>query len=237
MALPKIEYPIHEVKLMSIDTPVRFRPYIVKEQKLLMMALESDSIDDVIKAMKQVITNCVVDPIDVDALPYVDIELFFLNLRARSVGEKIDVVFKCNNVVDEKPCNMVIDFDVDLLTEVKVENANESKHIAITDTIGVLMKYPTIEQLKILSSDENLTNKMIVDCIDKIYSEDEVYDSKTATRQELEDWVDGLPSVYYDKLDKFLVNVPVIRYEKKHVCPKCKYEHTMKLEGLNDFFT
>lgn len=237
MQLPKIEYPVYEVKLSSIDAPVRFRPFVVKEQKLMMMALESDSIDDVVKTLKQVITNCALDPVDVDTLPYVDIEMFYLHLRARSVSEKIDVFFKCNNLVEEKPCNMVINFDVDLLSEVEVVNNTESNRIMFTDTVGVVMRYPTIEQIKILNSEENVTNRMIIDCLDKIIGEDEIYSAKEASYEELEEWVEKLPAADYDKLDKFLLNAPVIQYKKNHTCPKCGHIHEMKLEGLNDFFT
>lgn len=237
MKLPAIEYPIHEVKLTSYDNPIRFRPFLVKEQKLMMMALESDNIDDVIKTLKQVISNCVIDPIDVDNLPYVDIEIFYLNLRARSVGEKIDVFFKCNTVVEDKPCNMVINFDVDLLTEVNVANISESKKIMFTDKVGVMMRYPTIEQIRILNSEENVTDNLIIECLDRIFGEDEIFNAKDATREELEEWIGKLPSPDYDKLDEFLKKLPKIQYVKQHVCPKCKTVHTMKLEGLNDFFT
>jgi len=185
MALPKIEYPIHTVQLLSIKDPVRFRPFVVKEQKLLMMALESGDINTIIDTIKQVINNCLVDEINVDKLPLVDIEFFFLNLRARSVSENVDVFFKCKNVIDEKECGMIVDASVDIINQVNIVNSPGSNKIMITDKVGVLMRYPTLEQVKLIG-DENLTaqEKLVLDCIDKIFDEENVIDSSETSKEE-----------------------------------------------------
>lgn len=131
MKLPRIDYPIHEVKLLSQKEPVKFRPFLVKEQKLMMMAVETDEIATTISTVKQIINNCLIDEIDVDFLPLVDIEILFLNLRARSMGEVTQVYFKCKNKIDTmkkfglesvdlekdgEECGMVIEVPVNLLT-------------------------------------------------------------------------------------------------------------------------
>ena len=104
MSLPKIQYPIYEAKIPSREKPIKFRPFLVKEQKLLMMAVESKSMDTIVDSIKQIINNCALEDLDVDSLSMVDVELFFLNLRGRSVGETIDVFFMCKNLVEDQEC-------------------------------------------------------------------------------------------------------------------------------------
>lgn len=237
MALPKIEYPIYELKLFSKNKPVKFRPFLVKEQKLLMMAVESKNLETVVDTLKQIINNCAMEEIDVENLPMIDVELFFLNLRARSVGEVIDVFFKCKNLVEEKECGMVIEVPVDLLKDVQVVNKVDTTKIMFSEDVGVLMRYPTLNQIKILDEEENIGSRMIIECIDKIFDEDEIYDAKDATEEELLEFVEGLSATDYAKLESFLQKVPTVQYTNRHVCPKCSFTHNVKLEGLNDFFT
>lgn len=237
MKLPKIEHPTYEVKLTSREEPVRFRPFLVKEQKLLLMAVESEDSNDIVSSMKQIIQNCALDELDVDSLPYVDIELFFLHLRARSVGEKIEAFFKCNNEVQEgEQCNMIINFEVDLLKEVEVANLGAPTQFEFSKGVGVKMKYPTLEHLKALEVEGDVSDIMIVECLDVVYNEDEAYTASEATKEELLEWVNDLAQVHYDKLAKFIQEVPTILYKKEHACPKCGYVHEMRLEGLDSFF-
>jgi hypothetical protein len=237
MSLPKIQYPIYEAKILSREKPIKFRPFLVKEQKLLMMAVESKSMDTVVDSIKQIINNCALEELDVDSLSMVDVELFFLNLRGRSVGETIDVFFKCKNLVEDQECGMVIDVNVDILKDVTVKNVGISNKIMFTDKIGVMMKYPTLEFLKIVESEENVSNKMIAMCIDKIFDDDEVYDPKDATPEEVDEFLTNIKEDVYEKLQNFIKNAPTIHYSNQHICTKCGFEHTVKLEGLNDFFT
>lgn len=237
MSLPKIQYPIYEAKIPSREKPIKFRPFLVKEQKLLMMAVESKSMDTIVDSIKQIINNCALEDLDVDSLSMVDVELFFLNLRGRSVGETIDVFFKCKNLVEDQECGMVIDVSVDILKDVTVKNDGISNKIMFDDKIGVMMKYPTLEFLKIAESEENLSNKMIAMCIDKIFDDEEVYDPKDATPEEVDEFLTNIKEDVYEKLQNFIRNAPTIHYINQHTCSKCGFEHTVKLEGLNDFFT
>lgn len=237
MSLPKIDYPIYELKLLSVDNPVKFRPFLVKEQKLLMMAFESNETKTVIQTIKQVMRNCCLDNIDIDNLPLVDIELFYLNLRARSVSEIIDILFKCKNLVEEKECGMVIEISVDLLKDVGIENKNDSNKIMLSDNIGILMKYPTIDLITALESDDNISEKVLMQCIGKIFDEDEIYDPKTANENEIIEFLENLSAAHYNRLVDFVKNIPTLSYKKSIPCPKCKHVHEVKLEGLDDFFS
>lgn len=237
MPLPKVEYPIHEVKLFSQNKPVKFRPFLVKEQKILMMAVESANIENVIDAVKQIINNCIIEEIDVDNLPLVDIELFFLNLRSRSMGEVVEVFFKCRNMIDgETECGMVINVGVNLIEEVQVINNTESNKIMFNNSVGVIMRYPTYEQIMRFQDSDNLRDRIIIGCMDQIFNEEEVYSVDEASEEEMQEFLEGLSSTDYEKLVKFVENCPKIQYKKTHNCPKCNFEHTMLLEGINDFF-
>jgi hypothetical protein len=237
MALPKIEYPTYTIQLQSVKDPVRFRPFLVKEQKLLMMAVESTNPETIVHALVQIINNCVLDEIDVTKLPLVDLEFFFLNLRARSVGENVDIYFKCKNIVEEKECDMVIDMSVDLLNEVQIINLAAAKKIMFNNKVGVLMRYPSINQLKIEDEDPVQAQvKLMVDCIDKIFDEESVIDADESSEEELIEFVNNLSSNDYDKLLSFTKTTPTVQYSKQHNCPRCGFEHNMVLEGLNDFF-
>lgn len=237
MALPKIDYPVYTVQLLSRKEPVRYRPFLVKEQKLLMMALESDDFDAIVETIVQIINNCSLDDIDAEKLPLVDLEFFFLNLRGKSVNENLDIFFKCKHIVDDKECGMVIDTTVDILKEVKIVNGAESNKIMFTDKVGVLMRYPTIKQVKLISDDE-LTEKekLIIDCVDKIFDEENVINASDISKQELIEFIENLSNSDYEKIEEFIRAAPTIQYIGYHDCPKCKYSHKITLEGLNDFF-
>lgn len=238
MALPKIEHPIFEISELTLrKKPIKFRPFLVKEQKLLMMAAESNVLDDVIQALKQIISNCCLEDIDVENLSLPDLELIFLHLRAKSVSEKIDVLFKCNNVVDGKKCNMVIDVSIDLINEVKLEGKQESNIIWLNDTIAIKMKNPTIEMVRLIDDQEtNRSDYIIANCIDQIIEGEEVHNVSSIPENEVVEFVAEIQTKDYEKMWNYVKNAPTIKYEQMHTCPKCSYEHKIKLEGISDFF-
>jgi len=244
MKLPTIETPIYEVKLFSREEPVKFRPFLVKEQKLLLLATEQRDREEAVKATKQIISNCLLDKsIDVDTLPSVDIEILFLNFRARSMGENVDVFYKCKNLIGEeekKECGMIVDFNVNLL-EVPVANKEYESKIMISDNVGVKMKLPTFEIMQkinesLQNSYENSEFKSIALCIDFIFDNETVYYAKDATEEELIDFIMQLPPDKFDLIAKYFNNIPTVRKELDKDCPKCGYKHNFVLEGLNDFF-
>jgi len=239
--LPKIDQPTFKINLLSRKDPVIYRPFTVKEHKLLLMASESNEINDIVAAIKQIINNCCLDDIDVDELPVIDLEIFFITLRARSIGEIVDMKYKCKNKVDEKECGKHFLIKLNLLQDVQIEKSEMEQRIALTDTIGMVLKYPTTSIL------QNIMNKskehgdmldisLIAGCIDYIYDEEELYYAKDASEEELMKFVGDLSTEQYSKIEEFLRNAPNIYAEKQHICKHCGYEHNMRLEGIADFF-
>lgn len=255
MSLPKIDHPVYEITLSCSPKPIKYRPFLVKEQKLLMMASSSKDTKSLIETIKQLIRNCCIDEIDVDNLPIHDMEKLFLELRARSIGENVDVYFKCNATTpndqtdadatasEEVPCGMIINVKIDLLKDVKVkENSNFSNTIMVNQNIGVKLKHPTIDHMEIFekieeADDPNLIDDLIASCIDVIFDNEQVYRAKDATKEELQEFINCLSADAYSKLENYIANSPTIQYVNSHSCPKCGSQHTINLEGIADFFT
>lgn len=247
MTLPVIEHPVYEVNLTSRGI-TKFRPFIVKEQKILMMAVEGKELASTVKAIKQIIASCVVDKIDVDALPMVDLELLFINLRARSMGEIMEVYYECQNMVESeddkgkkinKPCKMVVETGVNLLNIKAESDAHQSNKIALSADVGVQMHYPSFDLLGLLAhAPNNMEAEFIVvaGCIDLIYDNDNVYKASDVKPEELQSFVMNLPTEKYELMKAFILKAPKVKEVVKQTCPKCQYEHTFTLEGLNDFF-
>lgn len=243
MALPKLDVPIYEVKLISTGKPIRFRPFLVKEQKLFLMSSESEDPSEIIKTIRQVLKNCVLDEIDVDNLPTFDLEYLFMNLRARSVEEVVELQYKCNNnVKDEegkdKKCNGIVNFKLNLLEVEPKKDPNHTNKIQITENLGICFKYPTFEMMQKydkLNENEVMLN-ILVDCIDYIFDKENIYYSKDSTREELEEFVDNLQQKDVEKFEKFFSTLPEIRKEVHFKCPKCSYEEDITIKGMQNFF-
>jgi hypothetical protein len=236
MSFPIIEHPVHSVDL-SIGT-VKFRPFLVKEQKLLMMAHDSTDVNNIVDNIKAVVNNCVVSSqFDIDRLPLVDLTQLFINIRARSIGEKLKLLFKCQNEVEGKACGMLIDSEVNLL-ELKPIGGGLPNKIMITDDIGVLMHYPTFSLLSQLVKAPTMETEFVVvaGCIDTVFDSNGVHKTSEASPEEVQKFVDGLPEIAYNKLKAFVESAPTIKAELKETCVKCNYTHDIKLEGLTDFF-
>lgn len=240
MALPKINHPIHEVYLKSLDKKIKFRPFLVKEEKILLVAKESDDINDVKNAIKQIIRNCCVDDINVDELPLFDVEMFFVNLRAKSIGENAKIIFTCQNKPEgaENSCGHETEYSVDLNKIEYIVPDGHKKVIQITDKIGVVLKYPTIAIANLDISDAyEATLAVFRDNIDYIYDEDSVYPSKELNKQELEEFIEELTSAQLEEVRRFFVTSPTVSLKDKLVCTKCKFEHDIVVENMYSFFT
>jgi len=210
--LPKIDVPVYTIKLLSSGKTLQYRPFTVKEEKLFLMANESEEMDTIIDTIKQVINNCVIDECDVNDLPMFDIEHLFLNIRARSIGESVNLRYNCNNTVskegeEDKKCNNIVSIDLNIL-EVKPEK--EEGHInkiEITDSLGLVMSYPSINILKEFNM-ENQSDSimdMTVSCIDYIYDKDSIYYAKDTPKQELVDFLESMQSKDLEKIRNFLI--------------------------------
>lgn len=243
MALPKIDVPIYEMKLISNGKTVRFRPFTVKEEKLFLMANEANELDFIIKTIKQVINNCVVDDIVVDDLPVFDIENIFLNLRAKSIGEEVSLKYRCNNDVvgedgQEHKCGNLVQMDLNL-TDIKLPHVEKDVgKIMITSNLGLMMKYPTFEMVQKYQGGENTETlmHMIVSCIDYIFDEEQIYYSKDTSEKELIDFIENLQTKDLEKIKSFFDNMPKISKDIEFKCNKCGYTENISLQGVQSFF-
>jgi len=251
MPLPKIDLPIFELKLVSRTNPIKFRPFLVKEEKLLLMALQTEEEQTILNTVKQVINNCLVDEIDIDHIPIFDIEYLFLNIRARSVGEIAENAFVCRNVVsleldennEEIPieCKHVMHVKVNLL-EIQPPVNDLATKIYFTKDVGIQLKFPTLETFRsirglILSEDSEQIYNLIFDCTEYVFDKENVYYSKESSIEEFTQFLESLTQEQFDKILEFFNKLPTLRKEITHKCEKCSFEHELVLEGLNDFFT
>ena len=241
--LPKIDVPIYTVNLVSTGKPIRFRPFLVKEQKLFLMASESEDGKEIISVIRQVLKNCVLDEIDIDNLPTFDLEYLFMNLRARSVEEIVNLRYKCNNMIknengEEHKCNGVVEFDLNLIEVEPTKNPNHVNKIKITENLGIAFKYPTFEMVqKYESMNENeVMIRILIDCIDYIYDKDQIYYAKDTPKEELEEFIDSLQQKDLEKFKEFFDTMPEVKKDVHFKCPKCEYEEDITIKGMQNFF-
>ncbi|MFY7937530.1 MAG: hypothetical protein ACOVOQ_09135 [Flavobacterium sp.] len=237
--LPKVDVPIYDLKLLSVDKKIRFRPFTVKEEKLFLMASESQDAESVLNTIKQVVNNCILSDINVDSLPVFDLEYLFLNLRARSISELVTLKYKCNNTVEEdKKCGNIVQFDLNLLDIKPTKENDHTNKIEINDKLGIVMKYPSFEMIEKYkdAKDASVIVNLIIDCIDYIYDAENMYYAKDTLRQELEEFIDSLQSKELEKLKLFFESMPKIKKKLQFKCNKCNHEEDIDVEGIQSFF-
>lgn len=239
--LPKIDTPVYETKLISSGKKVKFRPFLVKEQKLLLMAFESNDTKETINIVKQILNNCLISKVDIEELPSFDIENLFLQLRARSVGETISLKYNCNNIVaEDKKCNGVVQFDLNLLELEPTKDAKHSNKIEITNKLGIVMKYPNFNTINgddaTKDNEVEKTIELITKCVDYIYDNEQLYYAKDTTKEELVEFIENLQQDDLEKIQNFFSTMPKIKKELNFKCPKCNYEEKINVEGLQNFF-
>jgi hypothetical protein len=239
MAIPKIDLPTYKVRLESLGKDIVFRPFVVKEEKILLMALESLDYDTSIEAIKQIIRNCVLDEIDVDKLPLFEIEFLFLNLRARSIGEVVSLEYICENVSEEnKVCKTKMKMEVDLL-KVALDHKPVDNMIQLTNDVGIKIMYPTMSMSRSLIDKFNSKDapiEILKECTEYLYDDSQVYKLSEMQEGEFEEFVNNLTTEQFKKIKKFFSDMPVLRHKSVLVCGKCGKNHTIRLEGLLDFF-
>lgn len=235
MPLPKIEYPITEIEVPSMKKKFKFRPMLVKEEKILLMAKVSEEDTDIFNAVRQVVNNCCIDPSwDIDKISIFDLEYLFLKLRSISIGNTTEVSFRDNED------NNVYDFTIDLdQIEVKFPE-NVDKTIKINELAGFTLRYPPAtlyadkEFLKLEAN--QIFDKLVIECIDKIFDGEQIYESSLYQKKELEEFIEGLPMKSYDKIREFFNNVPSMKHEITYNNSNGT-ERKIVLRNLNDFFT
>jgi hypothetical protein len=240
MALPKIDTPIYDLELPLSKKEIRFRPFLVKEQKNLMMAMESDDKETIERNIRQVLTNCTItEGINIDKLPVIDIEFYFINLRARSVGEIVENKYVCTNEVNDVECGNKMESKINLL-DIKVDfDLNAKDVININEQISIKLKYPEfslVEKLKKKDSAVDIAFEVILESIVHIFDGEQYYYASETPREELLAFIESFSQEQFSKLEEFFNNLPKMNSKIDLKCSKCGFDHTISMEGLESFF-
>lgn len=233
MALPKIQQPLFELTVPSTGKQIQFRPFVVREEKLLLIAQQSEDDKDVIRAIKQIINNCVVTDIDVDTLATFDLEYIFLKIRAKSVNNVVKLSYRDNE--DDN----LYEFELNL-DEVEITQSRKAdKKIKISDDVGIVMRYPQAsitEEMGDFDNEVDLMMFFVKKCIETIYDDENVYPASEATDKELEEFIDSLDVTTFDKIKEFFESMPKL-YHKFEYTNELGNSRTIELTTLRDFFT
>jgi hypothetical protein len=247
MSIPTIVTPTYEIKLHSISRPVKYRPYLVKEEKILLMAQEGKDETEIDRAVKQIVQNCTFDAINADTLPTFDLEFLFLNLRAKSVNNLVELRYECKN----KPVSLPLDTTVDgLCHNIEVIKINlddiklvvpkgHTKKVMLTDIFGCVMRYPTSKYINVFDNTNPEVDSvaLIANCIESIFeTTGEVHEAKDSTPEELRTFVESLPVVQANKFRVFFDTMPRLEHTFQFKCTKCDYTEDITLSGIMDFF-
>ena len=237
MTLPSVETPRYELTLPSTDKVIQFRPFLVKEEKVLLVAMESNNNTEIINATKEILNACTYEKLDIEKLPIFDIEYIFLQIRAKSVGEIAKFKMLCP---DDK--STYVDVEVDL-TKVNVQvDDTHTNNIVIDENrkLGVVFNYPTLEMTKagfdIDETDINTLFDIMTTSIDHIYEGEKVYPAKDSTKEELKTFLESLPQKTFEKIKTFFETMPQLRHNIEVENPKTKVKSTIDLKGIRDFF-
>ena len=240
MTLPKIDVPVYDITLPSNGKTIKIRPFVVKEEKLLLMAIESGDNENIIKTTKQVINNCIVSgDLDLEKMPFFDVDYLFIALRAKSIGENIETSYVCNNLVDGIKCGGTFDAVIDISNCVIEKKDDITMDISLSSKLSMKMKYPSYSIMKMISGSENNFQKkirVISSCIERITNGDQTYSSKDFSKEELVDFIDGLTREQFVKLEEFVDNLPSFVIETNGTCPKCGFKHEIKYKDFTRFF-
>ena len=238
MPLPTISTPTYELTLPSSNRKIKYRPFLVKEEKILILAMESQDTKQIARSVKDVISKCILTKgIKVEKLSTFDIEYLFLNIRGKSVGEKIEVMVTCP---DDGKTQVPMSIDID---SIKIQrDKNHSTDIVLDDTYTLRMKYPSLNEFiknnfgAVENMGVNDTFDLIASCIDQVYSEEESWTSDECTKKELSDFVESLNSSQFKLVENFFVTMPKLSHTIKVTNPNTKVESDVKIEGLQSFF-
>lgn len=231
MALPKLASAKYELTLPSNGEKVEFRPFLVKEEKLLLMAQSAGGEKEQIGAIKDIINNCTFGKVDANTLPFFDLEYVFLQLRAKSVGEKTKISVTCP---DDKKTKVQVEIN---LADIKcVTNVEHNNKIELGDGIGIMMKYPMIDIMAAQSDKPEAAFEIIKNCVDSIYDAENVTDRKDMDEKELNEFIESMTHEQFEKMNNFFTTMPRVKEEVKVKNPNTGVESTVVLEGMASFF-
>jgi hypothetical protein len=240
MALPKLDVPTYEIELPVSKKKIKYRPFLVKEQKNLLMAIESNESITIQQNVKDILNNCTItEGINIDKLPIIDVEFYFVNLRAKSVGETVESRYKCNNTVDDRECGNIMEKDINLL-ELKVQmDSTVNPEIQLTNKVSIKMKYPEFGMVQdSLKFDDitDITFNMIANSIEYIYDGEQFYYGHEAQPGEMLEFVEGMNQEQFAKVEEFFSKLPKLKETIDLTCSKCGFQHKIDVEGLENFF-
>jgi hypothetical protein len=240
MALPKLDVPTYEIELPISKKRIKYRPFLVKEQKNLLMAIESNESNTIQQNVRDILYNCTLtEGVDIDKLPIIDVEYYFINLRAKSVGESVQSRYRCNNEVDDKECGNIMEKDINLL-ELKVQiDPSVNPEIKLTNTVSIKMKYPEFGMVQDSLKYEDITDitfNMIANSIEYIYDGEQFYYGHEAQPGEMLEFVEGMNQEQFAKVEELFNKLPKLKETLDIKCGKCGFQHKIEVEGLESFF-
>jgi len=236
MALPKLTTPTYELEVPSTDEKLKYRPFLVREEKILLIAMESGASEDVVQAVKSIVEECTFNKLNLGDMPMFDVEYLFLNIRAKSVGEISSLRLLCP---DDSETYTEVEVNLsEVIVQVEKEHTNK---IELTDEMGIYMKYPTIDSFATTGITEVTPVNMlevITTCVAQIYDKkgEEVFDAKDQTKEELIEFIEQLNTKQFAELQKFFDTMPKLKHVVKIENPKTKVKSDILLQGLGDFF-
>lgn len=247
MPLPKLNTPVYTLTIPSAKEVKKFRPFLVKEEKNLLLALQENEGKNIpTETIKMLINSCFFGELDFSSLTSYDIEYIMLQLRAKSRGSLVQLSYRCNNEIidgdNKKICNTPNSIEIDI-EKVQFSEGKESK-VMLEDSIGVLLKHPTFNELRQFNSEldkekdkKNVTiiYEIIAKCIDKVFDGENVYTQDDYTQEELNDWISGLSSAQFSQIKDFFDNQPTVYIDTEIECKACKHKETIRIQGLTSF--
>jgi hypothetical protein len=236
MALPQIVLPTYELEIPSSGKTIKYRPFVVKEEKVLLMALETNDENAIEDAVRTLLKGCIQSRVKLEDLAIFDLEYIFLNIRAVSVGEVVEMMLTCEDDGETQ-----IKYNLNL-TEVQVIKSEDySNKIMLSDDVGLIMKYPSFEEFVkvsiagVQSSADNVL-EIMAKCVDQIFDGEDVYDSSTTSKKEFVEFVEGLTNKQFEKVQEFFSEMPVLKHEIKLKNPNTGVENSFVIQGLSNFF-
>jgi hypothetical protein len=238
MSLPKLNAPIYDLTIPSTGNPIRVRPILVREEKLLLMALQSNDDSDIIQTTKDVIRSCIIDEdIDIDKLPFYDVDYLFIALRAKSVGNNVDIKFTCKNIVDEEICGATFPAKIDV-SNVRVKKPPVNNTIGLDGGISIKMKVPSYSALRSIDGIEGIDKNVQIAaaCVEFIAEGDKIHNHKDIPYQELIHFIESLTHEQFSQMLEFIDNFPSFVVESTATCTKCGFNHHLEYTDFQSFF-
>lgn len=232
MNIPMVKVPTYTMTLPYSKKEVKFRPYVVKEEKILIMARESDDNNSMLQAVGDIVRECTFGAIDIEKDPMFDIQYAFLQIRGKSIGEKFDFNCTCGE------CSVTIPVSVDVSEFVLSVTPGHTNKVELDENFKVILKYPTIKSFIKLyfDNDENAIYEVVADCIETIYTNDEVYQNDGTDKKMFFDFLENLTVQQFEKLEKFFITMPIIQKDITFDCPKCSAKNRTLINGISNFF-